>query len=152
MIRDKAFNFLLWLTWNSSTFCAILTLTDDKKVKTYRLVEDYIAISSWTLNLILDCIGFALLCYLIGLENSCQSINQSEVKTKPMVPRSQAFFRAWAHVLVWTLSSQWLNIFLGSDWPLWLPWFGFYIIQSKSALRHLHVHTIRLMGSRANLI
>ena len=139
-----------WLTWNSSTFCAIFTLTDHEKVKIYRLMEDYTAISSWTLNVILDYISFALLCYLIGLENSCQSINQSEVKTKPMVPWSQAFSRA--RELVWTLSSQWLNIFLGSDWPLWLPWFGFYIIQSKSALRHLHVHTIRLMGSRANLI
>lgn len=60
-----------------------------------------------------DCIGFALLCYLIGLENSPQSLNQSEVKTKPMVPWSQAFSLAWARVLVWTLSSQWLNIFLG---------------------------------------
>ena len=99
-----------------------------------------------------DCIGFALLCYLIGLENSPQSLNQSEVKTKPMVPWSQAFSRAWARVLVWTLSSQWLNIFLGPDWPLWLPWFGFYIIQSKSAVRHLHVHTVHLLGSRADLI
>lgn len=128
-------------------------ITDDEKVKTYRLTEDYTAISSWTLNVERnDCIGFALLCYLIGLENSPQSLNQSEVKTKPMVPWSQAFSRAWARVLVWTLSSQWLNIFLGPDWPLWLPWFGFYIIQSKSAVRHLHVHTILLLGSRADLI
>ena len=40
------------------------------------------AIFNLVSKVIRDCIGFALLCSVIGLENSCHLLNQSDAKLK----------------------------------------------------------------------
>ena len=52
------------------------------------------AIFSWVLKVIRDCIGFALLRSVIGLENSRHPLNQSNAKQKPIASWSLAFSRA----------------------------------------------------------
>ena len=54
-------------------------------------------------------IGFALLCYMIGLENSRHFFIQSEVKPKPIVIRSHAFSRASRQRHVFTSSFDWFT-------------------------------------------
>ena len=39
-------------------------------------------IFNWVSKVIRDCIGFALLCAVIGLENSCHPLSQSDAKLK----------------------------------------------------------------------
>ena len=59
-------------------------------------------------KVIRDCIGFALVCSVIALENMRYFLNQSVAKLKPIVTSSLMFFHAWRHLLVFTLSSDWL--------------------------------------------
>lgn len=51
-------------------------------------------------KVIWDCVGFALLRSMIGSENSRYSLNQSDVKLKPVTTESRAFSRALRSLLV----------------------------------------------------
>ena len=68
------------------------------------------AISNWVLKVIRDCIGFALLRSVIGLENLRHSLDQSDAKLKPIATWSLAFSRAWDRLRVFTLSSHWFVV------------------------------------------
>ena len=61
-------------------------------------------------KVIRDCIGFALLRSVIGLENSRHPLNQSNTKLKPFATWSLAFSRASGRLHVFTLSSHWLLV------------------------------------------
>ena len=67
-------------------------------------------------KVIRDCIGFALLHSVIGPENSCHSLNQSDAKLKPFTTCPSAFFRALASLVVYTWSSHWLLKFFPFFW------------------------------------
>ena len=104
------------------------------------------AVSNWVSKVMLYCFGFALLRCVIGPENSCHNLNQSNVKLKPNTTWSLAFSRALRKLAVSTLSSHWLIIMvtfflIGScdyldfgfsilnwkvldDWQLWSLWIG----------------------------
>ena len=51
-------------------------------------------IFNWVSKVIRDCIGFALLCSVIGLENSRHLLSQSDTKLKPIATWLLAFSRA----------------------------------------------------------
>ena len=69
------------------------------------LRTQHVNIFSWNnLNLL----GFALPCFVIGLENTRYPLNQSGVKLKPMAPWLRAFSRTSGRLLVFSLS-----------YPLW---------------------------------
>ena len=75
----------------------------------------------------LDCFGFASLRCVIGPENSCHNLNQSNVKLKPNTTWSLAFSRALRRLPVSTLCSHWLIIMvtfflMGSCHHNWI-WF-----------------------------
>ena len=58
-----------------------------------------------------DCIGFASLRFIIGLENSRHPLSQSDTKLKPMMTTwSLAFSRAKRRLRAFTLSSHWLFV------------------------------------------
>ena len=57
-----------------------------------------------------DYFGSALLRSVIGLENSCQALNQSDAKRKLNVTWSLVFSRAFGSLPVFTLSLHWLLI------------------------------------------
>ena len=61
-------------------------------------------------KVIWDCIGFALLCSVIGLENALHPLNQSDAKLKPIATWSLTFSHAsdWLNVL--TLRFHWLLV------------------------------------------
>ena len=59
-----------------------------------------IVIFNWVLKVIRDCIGFALLCSVIGLENSRHLLSQSDTKLKPIT--------TWLHAF--TSISHWLPL------------------------------------------
>ena len=61
-------------------------------------------------KVIRDCIGFALLRSVIGLENSRHPLNQSDAKVKPTVTWLLTFSRASGRLPVFTLSSHWLPL------------------------------------------
>ena len=61
-------------------------------------------------KVIRDCIGFALLRSVIGLENSRHPLNQSDAKLKPIATWSVAFSRASGSLHVLTLSSDWFLV------------------------------------------
>ena len=98
------------------------------------------AIFNWVSKVIRDCIGFALLRSVIGLENSRHPLKQSDAKVKPIATWSLAFSRAWDRLRVFTLSSHWfvmifILVLIGRcdyfgfgfstlDWKL-LYWLGF---------------------------
>ena len=65
-------------------------------------------------KIILYCFGFALLRYVVGLENSRYVLNQSE--------SSHAI---GGQVVCFEFSLVLKGISLSSDWPLWLLWFWF---------------------------
>ena len=71
-----------------------------------------------------DCIGFTLLCSVIGkLASSSQLI---KCKLETIATRSFAFSRASNSLLVFTPSSHWLmSVKVFSDWSLGLLLFGF---------------------------
>ena len=75
--------------------------------------------------------GFALLRSLIGPENSCHSLSQSQAKLTPITTWSPAFSRAFGEALVFTLSSHCL--FLCSEWLSQLLW-CLFDCQLKTAL------------------
>ena len=74
------------------------------------LQVSYRAILNWVSKVIRDCIGFALLRSVIGLENSRHPLNQSDAKLKPIATWSLAFSRAWDRLRVFTLSSHWFVV------------------------------------------
>ncbi len=54
--------------------------------------------------------GFALLCYVIGLKkHSRHFLDQSEVKPKPIVACSQTFYRALRRPHVFASSFDWFR-------------------------------------------
>ena len=65
-------------------------------------------------KVIRDCIGFVLLHVrirsVIGLENSCHPLNQSDAKLKAITTWSLSFSYASGRLRVSTLSSDWLNL------------------------------------------
>ena len=83
----------------------------------------------------LDCFGFALLCCVIGPENSRHNLNQSNVKLKPIITWSLVFSRALRRLPVSTLCSHSLIITITffSDWQLSSLWIWFFDTQLKSA-------------------
>ena len=94
------------------------------------------AVSNWVSKVMLYCFGFALLRCVIGPENSCHNLNQSNVKLKPNTTWSLAFSRALRRLAVcwldeFSLANNHGNLF--SDWKLWLPWFWFFDTELRSA-------------------
>ena len=63
------------------------------------------AVFNWVLKLILACFGFALLCSVIGLENSRHHLNQSDAKLKPLTLVTRVFPR-FSRLPVFTCSSH----------------------------------------------
>ena len=63
-------------------------------------------IFNWVSKVIRDCIGSALLCSVIGPENSRHSLNQSDAKLTSNMTWSPAFSRALDGLLIITLSSR----------------------------------------------
>ena len=86
-------------------------------------------------KVIWGCFGLALLRLVIGPENSCYSLNQSDAKRKPIMTWLPAFSRAWQLGCFCIEFSLALNDnFFPSHWLLSLFWFEFYDTQLKSAL------------------
>ena len=63
-------------------------------------------------KVIWDCIGFALLHSVIGLENLRHTLNQSDASLKPIATWLLTFSHASGQLHVFTLSSQWLRVIL----------------------------------------
>ena len=63
---------------------------------------------NWVSEVTRDYFGSALLRSVIGLENSCQALNQSDAKRKLNVTWSLVFSRAFGSLPVFTLSLHWL--------------------------------------------
>ena len=87
--------------------------------------------------MMLDCFGFASLRCVIGPENSCHNLNQSNVELQPNTTWSLAFSHALRRLPVSTLCSHWLIIMvtfflIGSCHHNWI-WF--FDTQLKSARR-----------------
>ena len=80
----------------------------DETVRQFNFTDRIIF--KWVSKVILDCIGFALLRSVIGLENSRHPLNQSDAKLKPIATWSLAFSRAWDRLRVFTLSSYWFVV------------------------------------------
>ena len=60
-------------------------------------------------KVIRHCIGIALLCSVLGAENSCHILGQSDAKLKPITTWSPASSRALGSLVLFTLSSpHWL--------------------------------------------
>ena len=60
-------------------------------------------------KVIRHCIGIALLCSVLGAENSCHILGQSDAKLKPITTWSPASSRASGSLVLFTLSSpHWL--------------------------------------------
>ena len=59
-------------------------------------------------KVIRDCIDFAILCSVIGPENSCHPLNQLDAELKPFTSWSPAFSRALGSLVVFASSSHWL--------------------------------------------
>ena len=98
------------------------------------------AIFNWVSKAIQDYFGFALLRYVIGPENWCHFLSQSDFKPKPITTWSPAFSRALGCLIVFTLSSHWLwRVF---SFLLIGCWFWIYDTQLKSALRIILTDTI----------
>ncbi len=55
------------------------------------------------------CFGFAILCLVIGLENSHHFLNQSGVKLQPIVTHSRTFSRASCQLHVFALCFDWFT-------------------------------------------
>ena len=85
------------------------------------------AIFNWVSKVIRDCIGYALLRSVIGLEISRHPLNQSDAKVKPIATWSLAFSRAWDRLPLFILSSHWSpsEIFLCSVLIGRYDYFGF---------------------------
>lgn len=85
-------------------------------------------------KVIWDCVGFALLRSMIGSENSRYSLNQSDVKLKPVTTESRAFSRALRSLLVSFLIAYWFSRYsLFPDGPFRKFWFLFYENHLKRA-------------------
>ena len=63
---------------------------------------------NWVSEVTRDYFGSALLRSMIGLENSCRALNQSDAKRKLNVTWSLMFSRAFGSLPVSTLSPHWL--------------------------------------------
>ena len=84
---------------------------------------------NWVSKVLRDCIGFALLCSVIGLEISRHFLNQSDAKLKPIAPWSLAFSRAWRRLLVFG--------------------FGFTTLRRRKALYHYVCQILSLCGFKS---
>ena len=91
--------------------------------------------SNWVSKVIRDCIGFALTCSVIGLENSHHLLNQSDANLNQSRLGHSRFpaLEATYKYLLWVLLLA-CDVNLCWDWLLWLLWFWFYDTQSKSTL------------------
>ena len=88
-------------------------------------------------KIIRDCISFALLLFVIGLENSHHSISQSNAKLKPMTNLIAHVFPRFRK-LAWfyfEFSLALKSSFLSSVWPLWLLWVFFLRHNQKELSR-----------------
>ena len=83
---------------------------------------------SWSTKLV----GSALFCSVIGPGYSCNFLNQSNAKLKPITTWSPAFSRALDGLVVFTSHRPLKEIY--SDWMLWLFWFWFYDPQWSALL------------------
>ena len=99
------------------------------------------AIFNWVSKVILDCFGFALLCSVIGPENLCHNLNQSNTKLKPISIRSLAFSRASSRlpVLLWVLIGY-LVLFGGCGY------FGVRFSYLSGKLLYFHPNVILLFS------
>ena len=74
-------------------------------VSTLHLVQTFSSNFQSSVEIIRDFYGFAMCYPVIGPENSCQSLDQSNAKLSPITTWSPAFSRAFYGWLVFTLSS-----------------------------------------------
>ena len=91
-------------------------------------------------KIIRDCIAFALLCSVNGLENLHHLLNQSDEKLKPIATWSLTFSRTLSSFacIYFEFSLAPCDIYLYSDWLLRLLWFWFYDTLSKAlSMRHM---------------
>lgn len=125
---------------------------DGPSVVNYLVFQELL---NWVSKIIRECIGFALICSMIGLENSatpslairCITYTYHDSVTRAF-PRFPALL-AGCLLLLWvSLALQ--GVFISSDWLfLLLSCFWFYDTQSKSAL--LRVSISRSFFSRCRL-
>ena len=54
-----------------------------------------------------NCFGFALLRSVVGQENTCNLLNQSAAKPKPIMPCSHAFSLTWHRLHIFASISDW---------------------------------------------
>ena len=86
-------------------------------------------------KVIRDCIGFALLCVVIGLENSCHPLSQSDAKLKKIATWSLAFSRAPGRLHAFTSSSHWLLLIVSLVLIGRCDYFGFgFLTFNRKAL------------------
>ena len=124
--------------------------------QTHQSVNTNRVIFNWVSKVIRDCIGFALLCSVSGLENSRHLLSHIRYKTKTnrdLVTRVFPRLRPVTCVY-FDFSLAPSDIFVCSNWPLWFLWFWFYDTQSKSALRwgELLVYMLWIITARMKLI
>ena len=89
------------------------------------LIDNSLEQFSTVSKVIQDCIGFALLRSVIGLENSHHPLNQSDAKLKAIVTWLLAFSRARGRFRVFTLSPYWLLVMLTFVLIGYCDYFGF---------------------------
>ena len=94
----------------------------------YDIIFSLRAIFIRVLKIILDWLSFTLIPSVIGSENSCPFLNQSDVKLKAITTWSPAFSRALGSLVGFTLSNHWLlkvfSYFLITCWDCF-NWFWF---------------------------
>ena len=98
----------------------------------------YRAIFNLVLKVIRDCIGFALLCSVSGLENSRHLLSQSDTKLKPIATWLLAFSRAKGRLHAFTSISHWLPVIFSFVLIGSCDYFGFglrHSIEKRSIAR-----------------
>ena len=102
------------LLWWSLLFLCLFSDSLDLKKKTNKQtaigVERNRAIFTQVWKVIRDRIGFALLRYVIGPENSRHSLRQWDAKFEPISTWSPSFSRVLGSLVVFTLNSHWFFI------------------------------------------
>ena len=103
------------------------------------------------LSLVQDCFGLAFLRHVMGPENSCHSLNQSDSKSKPIATLSVAFSRVLG-CFVFTSSSHWLLVIVSLLVLALCECSGLgFTTQSKSAQRPIEYLKLSDIGLGFNL-
>ena len=119
---NQKMNSLSWTRW--------------KKISTRIAMRIMKVIFNWVLKVIQDFFGFALLCSVIGSENSCHSINQSDAKKNTNLDLVARVFSRFAWLACsyseFSLALRAFSFRMIGSWNSFV--FFFYDNQSKSAL------------------